>query len=456
MGPLPLEMLRRNAVDADLSSVNIRQQLEFQNTDNSDSLVNAMRTYAKYMDAARNGPVSEQRPEIPSCLEERAKQLKSLGYFMDALHVGCSNVFPKLFLPSPYINKDLAELPADWPGFHHHNAHGLQEGIDQNTESIEHHSHALVLVYDHSREVQESESGFDWLFGSGRHRASLRAAETAVVVANFIRALGFEARVHTESTTDIDLAKAAVSAGAAEVDKDGTVTHPYLGKQFAIAVVTTTLEFQADKPLASRGLGDKFKSHGPSWWFGGGMGLGKGMGTQKNAFNLDQYKNRSFEADVFSSDKLKRQDTPTSIIDEARIPRLPKRSDIFWRGMYGDMGKAVQDANIDDFCVVKTPISEAQFGLIGALHLLERREPAATLTPGYEDPAANAKKIKSALHFLGADMVGISRAPDWVWYSHDLDGKKIEPAHDNAITLLIDQGHETMEGASGDDWIAVS
>ena len=28
--------------------------------------------------------------------------------------------------------------------------------------------------------------------------------------------------------------------------------------------------------------------------------------------------------------------------------------------------------------------------------------------------------------------------------------------HANGVNLLLDQGHETMEGASGDDWIAVA
>ena len=28
--------------------------------------------------------------------------------------------------------------------------------------------------------------------------------------------------------------------------------------------------------------------------------------------------------------------------------------------------------------------------------------------------------------------------------------------HANAVNLLLDQGHETMEGASGDDWISVA
>jgi len=70
------------------------------------------------------------------------------------------------------------------------------------------------------------------------------------------------------------------------------------------------------------------------------------------------------------------------------------------------------------------------------------------------NPDQNADAVKAALYFLGADAVGISRCPDWAYYSHDAAGEEITPYHNNAISVVIDQGHETMEGASGDDWIA--
>jgi ferredoxin len=42
-----------------------------------------------------------------------------------------------------------------------------------------------------------------------------------------------------------------------------------------------------------------------------------------------------------------------------------------------------------------------------------------------------------------------------MYYSHDDEkGEPIEPYHPNAVVMLIDQGFETMEGASGDDWIS--
>jgi reductive dehalogenase len=459
MGPLPYEKLKRTGSPVDLSTVTSRQPLEFRCEDNPASLVNAMQIYAAYMDASRNGPVSDQMPDIPACPQQRAEQVKSMGYFMDALQVSCCSISGELLLNESYINPHLSDvenelhaLPPERPGFHHHIAHELDQSIESNAESIQHHTHTIVLIYDVPRELQLEESAYDWLADCGLHRGSIRASETAVVLANYIRALGFEARAHTESTTDIDLARAAVAAGAAEIDEKGRLHHPYLGQRFAVAAVTTTLEVAADQPLAPRGLADSIRSHGPAWM----LGRGKASGTLKNAFNLDPYKHKSYERDIYGLDRIKRRQEPTTLIDEPRIPRVPKRHDVFWRANFGDMGKAVQDACVDEFCVVKTASAEAQYGLIGSLHLLERRTPAADKAPGHCDPRLNAKKIKSALHYLGADMVGISEAPDWVWYSHDLDGSEIHPPHKNAITLLIDQGHETMEGASGDDWIAAS
>ena len=58
------------------------------------------------------------------------------------------------------------------------------------------------------------------------------------------------------------------------------------------------------------------------------------------------------------------------------------------------------------------------------------------------------------MYFLGVDAVGLSACPDWAYYSHDVKGDPITPYHEHAISMIVDQGHETMEGASGDDWIA--
>ena len=72
----------------------------------------------------------------------------------------------------------------------------------------------------------------------------------------------------------------------------------------------------------------------------------------------------------------------------------------------------------------------------------------------YGDPAANAKAVKALSYFLGSDLTGICEVPRYAWHSHKEDGRPIEMYHRYAVVMLIDQGFDTMEGASGDDWIS--
>ena len=82
--------------------------------------------------------------------------------------------------------------------------------------------------------------------------------------------------------------------------------------------------------------------------------------------------------------------------------------------------------------------------------------PVASQAADMPNTAENAKAIKSLGYFLGTDLIGICEMPKYAWYSHDSEGNEITTRHKYAIVLLIDQGHETMEGASGDDWISGS
>ena len=91
---------------------------------------------------------------------------------------------------------------------------------------------------------------------------------------------------------------------------------------------------------------------------------------------------------------------------------------------------------------------------LGAFTLLQDGETRDTHRP--TDAKRNAANLKAASYFLGADAVGLSRCPDWTWYSHDAIGTPIVPPHDQAVSMIIDQGFETMDGSSGDDWIAVA
>ncbi|CAN0596880.1 unnamed protein product, partial [Ectocarpus sp. 12 AP-2014] len=248
---------------------------------------------------------------------------------------------------------------------------------------------------------------------------------------------------HTASSTDVDLNRLTVEAGLA-VPEGGRLVNPYLGDRFGVAALTTTFEMTPDRPLARQQ--PLFGTKGPAWW--------TGYRTQKNAFNIDPFKKRRFADGPHPFETLKRVPDPTTFIDEPRVPRVPKRTDMFARAQFGDMGKRLQDGAKGGHYARKSAPSTAQRAMLGAFVLLQDGETFAGPRPA--DPQANAHNLKAAAYFLGVDAVGLSRCPDWTWYSHDATGAPIDPPHDQAISMIIDQGFETMEGASGDDWISVA
>jgi len=437
LGPFPLERLARLSHALDLSRVPDMKPISFHDREKRDNLINAMGPYAAMLDAIRDGVVKKDRGIIPTDPQERSNHLKAFSYYHDASQVGICALTSEMFLDTPITNPDVNALAHDLATKQTKTlASGidvvmaeLKETMEAPPRTVAHHTHALVMLYEFPRDPKENETGTAWFQDAQAQRASLRGAETGVVLANYIRLLGYEARSHTVSCSDVNLNKLAVAAGLAEVIEtpDGRViTNPFLGQRFGICAVTTSFELAPDKPLkprANQSIIEKMKSHGPAWW------LGKGF--EKNIFNA-------------------------TFIDEPRIPRVPKRTDMFARAIFGDLGKTVQNGAKNGNFMRKSAAAFGPRRALAAFVLMQDGDAADTVSPASLDAQKNADNIHAALYFLGADAVGISRCPDWVYYSHDAVGDPIAPYHKNAISVIVDQGHETMEGASGDDWIACS
>ncbi len=153
----------------------------------------------------------------------------------------------------------------------------------------------------------------------------------------------------------------------------------------------------------------------------------------------------------FPMEKLKRVDTPTTLITD-QVKRVPKRADFFVRAAYGDLGPKASE-EIKRF-VMKQPLNRA----IARVHWrqveIHRGNPAPQKAPIPNDPKEVAEHIKALCYFLDADMVGICEMPDYAWYSHDIEGKPVEAKHKYAVVIVIDQGFDTMSASSGDDWIS--
>jgi reductive dehalogenase len=454
LGLYPSERLKKNLSFAEFSQIPAPAELSFAKLSSPHSLVNAMRDYQAMMDAIRDGLVAKVPSETPTDPKTRADHLKAFGYFSDASLVGSCRMTAELMLPEATRNPDIDRLARD---LRERQTQTLAAGIDlimadlkesmeAPASTIEGHSHAMVFLYEHHRDPAAGEPGTEWVQDAQDHRACLRATETATVIANYLRVLGFNARAHSATTSDVDLNRLAVAAGLVTLE-DGVLVAPWIGKRFGVAAVTTDFEIAADLPLAPMAEQSWLKTKGPSWWLG--------KGSSKSALNQDSYAKRNYVDGAHPFETLKRVERPTTYLDEARIPRLPKRGDMFARIQFGDLGKPLQDAARGGHYVRKAAPSMAQRRALGAFVLLQGGAPDSD-APRPTDAARNAANVKAASYFLGVDAVGISRCPDWAWYSHDATGAAIDPPHDQAISMIIDQGFETTEGSSGDDWIAVA
>lgn len=153
----------------------------------------------------------------------------------------------------------------------------------------------------------------------------------------------------------------------------------------------------------------------------------------------------------YPMEKIRRVDEPTTLITDD-IERVPKRAGFFVRCAHGDVGPKAGE-EIKRF-ITKTPLNRA-FGHVHWQQVaVHRGDPVEEKAPLPKDPKEVAKHIKSLCHFLDADIVGICEMPKWAWYSHQRDGTSIETDHKYAIVILIDQGFDTMEASSGDDWVS--
>ncbi|KMK67776.1 reductive dehalogenase domain-containing protein [Puniceibacterium sp. IMCC21224] len=452
MGPYPVERLARRNNLPDLTTVPPMVPLLFDRPADPRSIINAMREHQAMLDAIRDGLVNRVQADAPGDPVERANHLKAFGYFADAAVVGACALPNAARLLKPFVNPDVARLARDLRTRQTKTlASGidmimadLKESMEAPPTTIDGHTHALVFLYENPRDPTSAEPGTGWITDAQAHRAGLLAAETAIVIANYLRVLGYDARGHTVSTSDVDLGRLAVAAGLATLE-GGVLTHPYIGSRFGLAAVTTTFEIATDLPLKSRDAQ-------PGSAFGLRWRLGRD--APRSALNAIPYAKRRFVDGAHPFETLKRVDTPTTYIDEPRVARVPKRADMFARAQFGDMGKTLQDGAKGGHYVRKAAPSAAQRRALGAFVLLQDGDPAPDRIQ--IDPQEAAELVKATCYYLGADAVGISRCPDWAWYSHDARGVVINPPHDQAISLIIDQGFETMEGSSGDDWIAVA
>ena len=369
----------------------------------------------EYLDLFRqllDGPVAHARAPVPDDPLTRANNLKASAYFLDAAIAGCCAIEDNDWLAGQ-------RLP---------------------------HSHALVFVVEFGREPQTDGPGAEWISGSNTARTDLRATELAVVLSGYVRWLGFAARGHAHGAARVDLERLAQRAGVVRAEH-GRLRAPFLNRGFRLGVITTDYGLTPDLPLSTKGPlepADEAVRAGvggtrPAWW---------DSELEKRALHLGRY----------AMERIPHRDQPSTLVLENEIRRVPKRGDFFKRAQAGDLGEKAKRERMR--FPMKHPYALGMQPLIQNMVPLQgSREPMLPTGIGGDlsDPQRNADAIKALGYFLGADFVGICKAAPWMYYSHDeIAGKPIPAYHGYAVVMLLDQGYETMEGASGDDWISAS
>ncbi len=156
----------------------------------------------------------------------------------------------------------------------------------------------------------------------------------------------------------------------------------------------------------------------------------------------------------YPMETVSRVDKPTTRIDAESVKRVPSRGAFFTRARFGDFGERTKAEMMR--MMPKYPLTRAIMDTMMVQVPLQDGETAPDQAPGTDDPDAMAKHVKSLAYFLDVDIVGICEIPEYAWYSHDGKGEEVTPDHKYAIVMIYDQGFETMEGASGDDWMSAT
>ena len=407
LGPYPLERLPH-----DISILEDEMQrprvlrLPSRKRSNTNSFSEAIEKYkGMFRELGVVDPKPNQAP-VPDNLSLRTRDIKGAAYFLDAAQVGVCKMVENAWYES-VTNLD--------------------------------HSQAIIIVVRTGRTSEINNLAHEWANGHEISAAELRALEIAIAVSEHIQWMGFDAKAHDYEMGDIDINRLSVMAGLMVRDSDKLI-NPFLDENFAVAAVTTNYPLKHDEPLASAAKN------------GRGLGYWLGLGSAVPGIEWGRRAKRATHLSAYPMETVKRVDRPTTLIIDGEVPRVPKRAEFFARSEFGDLGeKSRVERKRFSF---KHPFAMSMVSLIKRMVPEQDGVVINKISEKYTDPAANAKALKSISYLLGSEITGICEIPDYAWYSNRKDGSEIPYKHKYAVVMLIDQGYETMEGASGDDFIS--
>ena len=402
LGPYPLEILPHAGADEatpDVAPASVHAS--------ETPLAKTADYFSEVYKASRDGEVAPARAPVPNDINICTADVVGAALFLDAQQVRVARMREAFWTAPPIAD----------------------------------HTHAVVILVEHGRPIEPDNLAHEWVQGAEAAIARQRVAEIAACIGAHIRMMGFSARAHWVGVSDVDIS-ALIHAAGLGVAVDGVLKNPWMDDRWQAAVVTTEYALAINNPLKPEAMQ---AADSRAYWTGatGAMSGRERKRRLSRASHLSRY----------PMEQVKRVDRPTTLILDDEVPRVPHRAAFFHRVGAGDLGAKAQ-RELPRFAH-KHPLSYSMRNTITSL--VPHQDGAVAepeSTSRYQDAAANSRAVKSLAYHLGADLAGICEVPRYAWYTHDRSGKEVPADHRFAVVLLIDQGFETMEGASGDDWIS--
>jgi reductive dehalogenase len=184
--------------------------------------------------AAVEGKPAPEKLEIPDP-EQMSMHIKDLGYFLHAADVAIGKMPEYAYYSHHTLNMfALATKPVD-------------ECVVPVTERL---PYVITVMIDQNLESLLGSTGYDGISGSMSFNSYHATGGMAIIIANYIRNLGYQARASHAFNNIMVFTPALISGGMGENSRTGdTCIHPRLGFRYKAACVTTDLPLAPDKPI---------------------------------------------------------------------------------------------------------------------------------------------------------------------------------------------------------------
>jgi reductive dehalogenase len=182
-----------------------------------------------------NVPPAPNKLPIPDP-ERMSKHIKELCYFLRADEVGIGVMRHH----GSYSERLLSRPNPETRWFDY------RTEVEDNSQ----HKYVIAVLIDQDLRTTLGSTGYDGISASQSFRSYSNTGFVSVILADYIRRLGYSARAHHARNYNMILAPNLISAGMGEQSRaQESIMHPRLGFRTKAAIVSTDLPLAPDTPI---------------------------------------------------------------------------------------------------------------------------------------------------------------------------------------------------------------